>query len=246
LDARSRNAYSRAHIPGARNADLFHYFVPGTDAKNLKVFQNDLESNLGRLGLRGNERAIVYESGFGMRAARVAWMLEYAGIESPQMLEGGFRAWQDSKYRIEKKRRAVFPTKFKANPDPRVLATVDHVRSLSKSRTGIVLDVRTQGEYDGSEKRDCCPRSGRIPRSTWLEWTNFLDGKGGFQSPGSIGRQLRSMGVGPDAEIAVYCHRGARAAAAFYALRSTGYNKARNYVGSWHEWSSKKNLPVEI
>jgi thiosulfate/3-mercaptopyruvate sulfurtransferase len=246
LDARSRNAYSRAHIPGARNADLFHYFVPGTDAKNLKVFQSDLESNLGRLGLRGNERAIVYESGFGMRAARVAWMLEYAGIESPQMLEGGFRAWQDSKYRIEKKRRAVFPTKFKANPDPRVLATVDHVRSLSKSRTGIVLDVRTQGEYDGSEKRDCCPRSGRIPRSTWLEWTNFLDGKGRFQSPGSIGRQLRSMGVGPDAEIAVYCHRGARAAAAFYALRSTGYNKARNYVGSWHEWSSKKNLPVEI
>ena len=246
MDARSRNAYSRAHIPGARNADLFHYFVPGTDAKNLRVFQNDLESNLGRLGLRGNERAIVYESGFGMRAARVAWMLEYAGIESPQMLEGGFRAWQDSKYRIEKKRRAVVPTKFKANPDPRVLATVDHVRSLSKSRTGIVLDVRTQGEYDGSEKRDCCPRSGRIPRSTWLEWTNFLDGKGGFQSPGSIGRQLRLMGVGPDAEIAVYCHRGARAAAAFYALRSMGYNKARNYVGSWHEWSSKKNLPVEV
>jgi thiosulfate/3-mercaptopyruvate sulfurtransferase len=246
LDARSRNAYSRAHIPGARNADLFHYFVPGTDAKNLKVFQNDLESNLGRLGLRGNERAIVYESRFGMRAARVAWMLEYAGIESPQMLEGGFRAWQDSKYRIEKKRRVVIPTKFKVNPDPRVLATVGNVRSLSKSRTGIVLDVRTQGEYDGSEKRDCCPRSGRIPGSTWLEWTNFLDGRGGFQGRRSIEKQLRAKGLRHSSDIAVYCHRGARAAAAFYGLRSMGYNKARNYVGSWHEWSSKKNLPVVV
>jgi thiosulfate/3-mercaptopyruvate sulfurtransferase len=245
LDARSRNAYSRAHIPGARNADLFHYFVPGTDTKNLKVFQNDLELKLGRLGLRGGENALVYESGFGMRAARVAWMLEYAGIKAPLMLEGGFRAWQDSKYPIEKKRREVVPTKFKANPDPRVLATFGQVRSLSRSRTGLVLDVRTREEYDGSEKRECCPRSGRIPGSTWFEWTNFLDGRGGFQSLGSVSRQLRSMGVHPDTEIAVYCHRGARAAAAFYALRSMGYNKARNYVGSWHEWSSKKNLPSE-
>ncbi len=79
LDARSRTAYSRAHIPGARSADLFHYFVPGTDRKNLRVFQHDLESKLGRLGLRGDEKTVVYESGFGMRAARVAWMLEYAG-----------------------------------------------------------------------------------------------------------------------------------------------------------------------
>src|SRR2546428_7951884 len=127
LDARSRTAYSRSHIPGARNADLFHYFVPGTDDKNLNAFHRDLESKLGRLGLRGDERAIVYESGFGMRAARVAWMLEYAGIKSPLMLEGGFRAWQDSRYPIEKTRRVVVPTKFKATPDHSVLATVGQV-----------------------------------------------------------------------------------------------------------------------
>ena len=245
LDARSRNAYSRAHIPGSRNADLFHYFVPGTDSKNLRVFRHDLESKLGRLGLRGNEKTVVYESGFGMRAARLAWMLEYAGIKSPSMLEGGFRVWQDSKYPIEKKRRVVVPTKFRPNPDPSVLATVGQVSSQSASGTGLVLDVRTRGEYDGSEKRECCPRSGRIPGSVWFEWTNFLDEGGGFRNRRSIEKQLRSKGFSPDSEIVVYCHRGARAAAAFYALRSMGYKKARNYVGSWHEWSSKKNLPVE-
>jgi len=180
-----------------------------------------------------------------MRAARVAWMLEYAGIQSPLMLEGGFRAWQDSNYPVEKKRRAVVQTKFKANPDPSVLATVGNVRSLSTSRTGLVLDVRSRGEYDGSEKRECCPRSGRIPGSVWFEWTNFLDERGGFQNRRSIEKQLRSKGLRPGSDIVVYCHRGARAAAAFYALRSMGYNKARNYVGSWHEWSSKKNLPAE-
>jgi len=180
-----------------------------------------------------------------MRAARVAWMLEYAGIKSPLMLEGGFRAWQDSRYPIEKTRRVVVPTKFKATPDHSVLATVGQVRSLSASRSGLVLDVRSRGEYDGSEKRECCPRSGRIPGAVWFEWTNFLDERGGFQSRRSIAKQLRSDGLRPTSDIAVYCHRGARAAAAFYALRSMGYSKARNYIGSWHEWSSRKNLPAE-
>jgi thiosulfate/3-mercaptopyruvate sulfurtransferase len=246
LDARSRNAYRRAHIPGARNADLFHYFVPGTDSKNLAAFQRDLESKLGRLGLRGDERAVVYESGFGMRAARVAWMLEYAGMRNPLMLEGGFGAWQNSKYRIEKTSRVIVPTEFKAHPNSVVLATASHVNSISKSQTGLVLDVRSKGEYEGSEKRECCPRSGRIPGAVWLEWTNFLSGKGGFLGRRSIGKQLRSMGLRPSTDIAVYCHRGARAAAAFYALRSMGYNRARNYVGSWHEWSSRKALPAEL
>ena len=181
-----------------------------------------------------------------MRAARVAWMLEYAGMRTPLMLEGGFRAWKDSKYPVEKRGRVTVPTIFKAHPNPAVLATASYVRSLSTSPTGFVLDVRSKGEYDGSENRECCPRSGRIPGAVWFEWTNFLSGNEGFQSRQSISKQLRSMGLRPSSDIAVYCHRGARAAAAFYALRSMGYNRARNYVGSWHEWSSKKNLPTEL
>jgi thiosulfate/3-mercaptopyruvate sulfurtransferase len=181
-----------------------------------------------------------------MRAARVAWMLEYAGIKNPLLLEGGFHAWRESNYPIEKNRVAIVQTKFKINPDIRVLATADNVRSLSKSRNGVVLDVRTQAEFDGSQKRDCCQRSGRIPGSKWLEWTNFLERNEGFKGHQSIEKQLELLGIRPNTDIAVYCHRGARAAAAFYALRSIGYSKTRNYVGSWHEWSSKKNFPVAV
>jgi len=173
-------------------------------------------------------------------------MLEYAGMRTPQMLEGGFRAWKDAKYPVEKRRTITVPTIFKAHPDSAVLATANYVRSLSTSPTGFVLDVRSRGEYDGSEKRECCPRSGRVPGAVWFEWTNFLSKRGGFRSRQSISTQLRSMGLEPSSDIAVYCHRGARAAATFYALRSMGYNRARNYVGSWHEWSSKKNLPTEL
>jgi thiosulfate/3-mercaptopyruvate sulfurtransferase len=196
--------------------------------------------------MTGHERAVVYESGFGMKAARVAWMIEYAGIKNPVLLEGGFRSWQRHGYSVDNKRGEVIRTEFKLHPDPNVLATAVEVRSLSESPSGLVLDVRSKGEYDGSEKRECCPRSGRVPGSVWFEWTNFLDREGGFQSRQSIIERLRSMGLRHDSDIAVYCHRGARAAAAFYALKSLGYGRTRNYVGSWHEWSSKRNLPREI
>ncbi len=132
-----------------------------------------------------------------MRAARVAWLLEYAGMRIPLMLEGGFRAWKDFKYPVGKRGRVTVPRIFKAHPDPAVLATARYVRSLSTAPNGVVLDVRSRGEYDGSENRECCPRSGRVPGAVWFEWTNFLSGKGGFQSRQSINKQLRSMGLQP-------------------------------------------------
>jgi thiosulfate/3-mercaptopyruvate sulfurtransferase len=173
-------------------------------------------------------------------------MLEYAGMKSPVMLEGGFLSWRDAKYPIEKKIRPTRPTEFRVHQVPSVLATTGQVRALSRSRKGIVLDVRSKGEYEGSENRECCPRPGRVPGAVWLEWTDFLDGTGSFKGRQSIARQLQSIGTRPTSDIAIYCHRGARAASAFYALRSMGYHRARNYVGSWHEWSAKKTLPAQV
>lgn len=218
--------------------------VPGTDNKNLALFHEDLASSLGRLGLTGVERVVVYESGFGMRAARVAWMLEYAGLTNPMLLEGGFKTWRDSNYPVKRTRTAFEPAEFTIHPNPRILATVKQVRSMSASHRGTILDVRSKGEFEGTENRDCCPRSGRVPGSIWLEWTNLLDGQKRFRNPESVAKHLRSLGLHHNSEIAVYCHRGARAAAAFYALRSIGYTQARNYVASWQEWSSKKNLAI--
>ena len=245
LDSRSKSSYSKAHIPGSRNADLFHYFVPGTDPKNLAVFHRDLQSKLSHLGLKGTERTIVYETGFGMRAARVAWMLEYAGLKNPLILEGGYRAWTAEHYPSEKGSKTIRPTDFEIHPNPKILATADYVNNLSKSNPSHALDVRSQGEYRGSEKRECCPRPGRVPGASWIEWTRFLGDKKGFLDRQSIKEQLRSVGIRSNSDIAIYCHRGARAASVFYALRSIGYAHARNYVGSWHEWSSKRNLPAQ-
>jgi thiosulfate/3-mercaptopyruvate sulfurtransferase len=48
----------------------------------------------------------------------------------------------------------------------------------------------------------------------------------------------------PGTEVIAYCHGGSRSAIATQVLRSLGYD-ARNYLGSWHEWSRHDDLPIE-
>jgi thiosulfate/3-mercaptopyruvate sulfurtransferase len=52
------------------------------------------------------------------------------------------------------------------------------------------------------------------------------------------------VGLPEAAEIVTYCHSGSRSARAVLALRAAGY-RARNYAGSWHEWSRHPELPLE-
>lgn len=216
--------------------------MPGTDPKGLRQFQHDLAQRLGKLGLTGKETMVVYESRFGMRAARIAWMLEYAGASHVFLLEGGFRDWQKHRFPVETRIPKRDEETFRIKPVPSVLATADEVRSGHSAR---VLDVRSEGEFRGTEGRDCDVRRGRIPRADWFEWTEFIKDGQKFRSRSEIDRLLRERRLDRNRSVFTYCHRGARAAAAFYALRSLGFRDVRNYIGSWHEWSARKGLPVE-
>ena len=62
--------------------------------------------------------------------------------------------------------------------------------------------------------------------------------------PASPERIRELVGLPEGAEIVAYCHSGSRSALATLALRCAGYD-ARNYAGSWHEWSRHDELPLE-
>jgi thiosulfate/3-mercaptopyruvate sulfurtransferase len=99
-----------------------------------------------------------------------------------------------------------------------------------------ILDVRSRPEFTGERGYASDPRQGRIPGARHV-WVNELI----MREPEEI-REL--VGLPEGAEVVAYCHSGARSAHAVEALRAAGY-RARNYVGSWHEWSRHPDLPTE-
>jgi thiosulfate/3-mercaptopyruvate sulfurtransferase len=98
-----------------------------------------------------------------------------------------------------------------------------------------VVDVRRPEEYDGSFGSACDPRQGHIPGAVNIE----------VQELAALTEdELRErVGVEPGGEVVCYCHSGSRSAFAVQVLVHHGYD-ARNYPGSWHEWS-RTDLPIE-
>ena len=92
-----------------------------------------------------------------------------------------------------------------------------------------LLDVRTRLEFDGSARAHCDPRHGHIPGAVNLPLERIL----ACRNADDV-RTLVGLPVG--AEVVAYCHVGTRSGFAVQVLAGAGY-RARNYLGSWHEWS---------
>jgi thiosulfate/3-mercaptopyruvate sulfurtransferase len=99
-----------------------------------------------------------------------------------------------------------------------------------------LLDVRTVDEYEGASGYPCDSRQGHIPGARHLELHDLL-------AAGDAAAVRALVGVPEGAEVIAYCHSGGRSAVAVDVLRAAGY-EARNYVGSWHEWSADEVLPI--
>ena len=99
-----------------------------------------------------------------------------------------------------------------------------------------LLDVRSPEEYSGETGYACDARQGHIPRARNVDVRELF---------GLTPEEVRErVGAAEGAEVVAYCHSGQRSAMAAAALRAAGYD-ARNYVGSWHEWSADESLPSE-
>jgi thiosulfate/3-mercaptopyruvate sulfurtransferase len=98
-----------------------------------------------------------------------------------------------------------------------------------------IVDVRTAGEFTGELTAPCDPRGGHVPGAINLDVAELMQ----LDFDEIRGR----LGLPEGAEVIAYCHSGGRSAIACSLLRAAGYH-ARNYVGSWHDWSRDESLPV--
>jgi thiosulfate/3-mercaptopyruvate sulfurtransferase len=128
-------------------------------------------------------------------------------------------------------------------PRPELLATAEDVLDQLHSKDSVIVDTRSDDEYTGQVVRSA--RGGAIPGAVHLEWTHNLDENGFFKPSDALKQMYEERNILPNLDVIPYCQGGYRAAHTYLALRLIGYPRVRNYLGSWAEWGSRLDLPIE-
>jgi len=244
IDARSPQAYAAGHIPGAISVSTYDYFVPNTKPEGMRTFANQAAALYGTAGITLDTPVLVYDDDTGVRVARECWLLEYLGHRQVRLLHGGLNAWQQCGGPIGTEASSSAARQFEIQYHGAGFVSADEITAELGHPKRVVIDVRDELEHDGLDHTACCERRGHVPGAVWIHWSEFLE-HGRFKSGEAIRTLLQSRGIQTDDELVPYCHRGARSANTYWALRLAGYPQVRNYIGSWHEWSARPELPLE-
>jgi thiosulfate/3-mercaptopyruvate sulfurtransferase len=258
----NRRVYNRGHVPGAIYSDLHRELAlrgraPDTgDAERewLVPTREQTEAVLRRWGVGKGDRIVLYDDvGLNRHAIRGYWLLRLYRFPSDRLhvLDGGIKAWRRvggattrETAEAEEPRRPVTLGEL----DDSLIASYDEVRAWSAEadRDGgptRILDVRTIGEYVGTDLR--ARRGGHIPGARQRLFSDFLTDDGTFRPVAEILAMVRASGADPSDVRATYCQGGVRAALAWFALHELGGLKGvKSYAGSWEEWGNRTDCPV--
>ncbi|MEH1867940.1 MAG: sulfurtransferase [Nostoc sp.] len=255
IDTRSPEDYAISHIPQSINIrDFFTYLLESSYPAGLKELQEYFAEIMSKLGISGAERLIVYEDtlnkGYG-QSCRAAFLLKYLGCAEVSILHGGYRAWLTEGLPTTDEVPLSESSIFRLHPNTEIMVTTAEMLQAIDNPAIIKLDVRDRNEWLGLSSSpynpDFCPRKGRIPNAVWLEWHHLMNSESEipmFRSPDEIREICQSVSITSESIVYIYCFKGSRAANTLIALEQVGIS-ARNYFGSWNEWSRDFSLPID-
>jgi len=252
IDVRPAEDFAVGHIEGSRHLDIYGVSLNDSSDAPLNAFLSIFQTLFGSRGVSQDKPVVIYDHETGERAARAVWLLAVLNHPDVKILDGGTQAWITSGNRLVRLKETpppVDPTKapptppaYKGGRNLDLLATrFDVHRAIDEEKT-VIVDVRRESEYRGTEKR--ARRVGTIPGAVHIFWRDHLDTQGAFRPADEIRDLYVSKGVTPDKTIIPFCQGGYRSANTFLALKSLGYPSIRNYVGSWGEWGNRDDSSI--
>jgi len=229
-----RAAYEQGHLPGAvyvsLEDELSDHTVTGRGRHPLPSGR-DLEAAARRWGVRIGTPVVVYDDWNRAGSARAWWVLTAAGIPDVRILDGGLTAWrgplETGSVTPEPGDVSVTHGDLYAGALPTL--TADQVTATEVT----LLDARAPERFRG-DVEPIDPVAGHIPGARNVPSTSLLGADGRFlpQVPKLTG------------EVGAYCGSGVTASVVVAALAAAGVDAAL-YPGSWSEWSSYPERPVE-
>jgi thiosulfate/3-mercaptopyruvate sulfurtransferase len=189
---------------------------------------------------------------YGYGAYLGFWLMKSIGHERVLLMDGPRERWEQAGYGWSRQvPRPADGAYTVAGDDQAVVASRAHVAELIGRPDGLILDVRSRGEFEGerfwpSGATEDTGRSGHIPGAVHLPFELLLDEDRRLKPPTEIKAICDAHGVEPDRRVVTYCTIGDRASLVWFALRHVlGFPDVAVYYGSWVEWGKLAGTPVE-
>jgi len=238
-----RQLYEENHLPGSVFLSLEDDLSGPAEAHGGRHPLPDMftfASTLQTHGIGDGADVVVYDDSGGMFAARLWWLLRYAGFDGAQVLDGGYSAWTAAGLPLSQDTPKPLPQALTLHLRPHLTATMTEVLAkLGDSRIKL-FDARAPERYRG-ETEPLDKKAGHIPGAINKPFSGNLE-NGLFKSPKAL-RDRFAEAEDAD-EVILYCGSGVSAAHNALALEEAKIKGAKLYVGSWSDWSSHDENPV--
>jgi thiosulfate/3-mercaptopyruvate sulfurtransferase len=245
-------AYEAGHI---RNAIAWHW-RDELHAHPRRDFldQDEMTALLRRSGVGPDATVVLYGGNNNWFATYAYWLLRYLGFDRVKLMDGGRKKWE-----LED-RELVTEVPARAPADPGPLAPVRHEYRAFRDDVlghigregGSMVDVRSPAEFSGEMlapphlPQEQSQVGGHIPGAANVPWATAANEDGSFKDDDALREIYGTVGVTPDTDVISYCRIGERSSHTWFVLHELlGYDRVRNYDGSWTEYGSMVGVPVE-
>ena len=243
-----QTAYLKAHIPGAIYAhldnDLTSDVIPGKTGRHPLPKIENLVALFSSWGIDEKVQVVVYDNRGGGIAARLWWLLKWLGHNQVALLDGELDSWSNSGYPLENDIPQLIAREFHPNLNPEMVVNVQEIENNYKSKY-ILIDSRAPERYRG-EIEPIDPISGHIPGAINAYYMDNLNQDQKFLAKEVLASKFLSLIDQKSTQnVVFYCGSGVTAANNILAMYHAGLGLAKLYAGSWSEWITDPNRPIE-
>ena len=243
-------AHEAARVPGAMHVDLdrdLSVAPSGSNGRHPLPDRAAFAARLAALGARDDALLVAYDASGGIYAARLWWMLRWAGHEQAAVLDGGLAAWRAAGAALASGPAAT-PTPGSFTLRRALVETLDYATLRAQLGAGrrLVVDARAPDRFRG-ENETLDPVGGHIPGAVNRSFRDNLAADGRFLPAAQLRDQWDAVRAGRDADDLVQqCGSGVTACHNLLALEVVALSGSRLYPGSWSEWCAQPDAPIAI